>query len=150
MSTQSALQAIYDEHNALTPALVVAAAVDPEHELHERFEWDDTEAARRFRLAQAGQIIRTVSVRVDRGEDVKPIQVRAFIAARDAGVSPAGDETGDETGEYLPVQEVVASDIRRAAWFRTLTRDWQALKRRAGESREFAQMVLDDLRDATA
>lgn len=148
MSAQSALQAIYDEAGALTPALVVAAASDPKHELHGRFEWDDTEAARRFRLAQAGQIIRTVSVRVDRGEDAKPIQVRAWVANRDAAI-PSTDDAG-APGEYTPVEAVISSDVHRTAWFRTLQRDWQALKRRAGESREFAAMVLDDLRDGAA
>jgi len=35
----------------------------------------------------------------------------------------------------------------RTAWFRSLARDWQALKRRAGESKEFARLVLDDVRE---
>lgn len=151
-TTKDALQAIYDEHGALTPDLVVAIAADPGHVLHERFVWDDTEAARRYRLVQASGLIRSVSVVVERAEDKPPVRVRAFVADREVGVvtrldSDAEDEDGERlTGNYRPVEEVVASDTMRTAWFRSLARDWQALKRRAGSSREFAQMVLDDLR----
>ena len=150
MSAQDAFQAIYDEHGTLTPDLVVTMAADPEHELHPRFVWDDTEAARRFRLVQASGLIRSVHVKIDRGEDSDPVRVRAFVSDREIGLAPAKaveDEEPLEPGRYRPVREVVESDVMRSAWFRSLARDWQALKRRAGESKEFAQMVLDDLRD---
>ena len=40
-----------EEHNGyLSPDTVVEAAADPGSVLHDRFTWDDTEAARRFRL----------------------------------------------------------------------------------------------------
>lgn len=42
----------------LTADAVVKHARNPETALHEAFEWDDTEAARRFRLDQARQVIR--------------------------------------------------------------------------------------------
>ena len=152
MSVRDQLQAIYDEHKRLTPSIVVTVAADPTHPLHERFVWDDSEAARRYRLVQASGLIRSVSVVVERAEDKPPVRVRAFVAEREVGVvtrldSDAEDEDGERlTGNYRPVEEVVASDTMRTAWFRSLARDWQALKRRAESSREFAQMVLDDLR----
>ena len=146
MSTTEALQAIYDEHGALTPALVVSLAADPDHELHPRFVWDDTEAARRFRLVQASGLIRSVTVHVDRGEDQAPVRVRAFVADNEIGLTTEPTEDEPTTGSYRPVQEVVASDVMRTAWFRSLARDWQSLKRRAGESQEFARLVLDDVR----
>lgn len=150
MSTVEALQSIYTEHGVLTPDLVVEVASDPEHVLHGRFVWDDTEAARRFRLVQASGLIRSVHVKIDRGEDSDPVRVRAFVADREIGLATAKaveDEELLEFGRYRPVREVVESDVMRSAWFRSLARDWQALKRRAGESKEFAKMVLDDLRD---
>ena len=42
----------------LRPAEVVKFALNPETVLHERFEWDDTEAAAQYRLEQARRIIR--------------------------------------------------------------------------------------------
>lgn len=43
----------------LRPAEVVKFAENPETQLHKRFCWDDTEAARRYRVDQARAIIRT-------------------------------------------------------------------------------------------
>ena len=144
MTAQAALQRIYDREGVLTPALVVKEAADPSHELHDRFEWDDTEAARRFRLNQASAIIRKVTVHLERG-DRPPAEIRAWVSTYEL----AGGEPVEETSQYLPVQEVIASDIQRSAWFRALARDWQSLKRRAGDSQEFAAMVLDDIRGQT-
>ena len=147
MSTQEALQSLYDEHGTLTPSLVVAAAVDPSHELHPRFVWDDSEAAKRYRLVQASGLIRSVHIRIDRGEDSEPVRVRAFVADREMSLSQESPDSEDLCGTYRPVEEVVASDVLRTAWFRSLAREWQSLKRKAGASREFADMVLRDLRD---
>ena len=147
MSTQEALQSLYDEHGTLTPSLVVAAAVNPSHELHPRFVWDDSEAAKRYRLVQASGLIRSVHIRIDRGEDSEPVRVRAFVADREMSLSQESPDSEDLCGAYRPVEEVVASDVLRTAWFRSLTCEWQALKRKAGASKDFAGMVLRDLRD---
>ena len=149
MSTQETLQALYDEHGILTPELVLSAASDPAHVLHSRFEWDDTEAARRYRLAQASGLIRSVTIVIEKPE-ARTVAVRAFISDREMGTQRANEDDELISGTYRPVAEVIASDVLRTAWFRALTRDWQALKRRAGQSREFADMVLDDLRGDTA
>ena len=145
MSIQTELQAIYDEHGALTPALVVAQAEREDHPLHHRFTWDDSLAARRWRLFQASKLIRSVEVVIEASDTSGPIRVRAFVAQHELSRGEADDD--GTTGEYLPVEQVAASDVLRSAWFAALERDWQRLKRRAGASREFAQMVLSDVRD---
>lgn len=144
MSIQEQLTDIYQQHGRLTPDLVVDVAADPEHPLHKRFDWDDTEAARKWRLNQAGALIRSVNVIIERRENSTPIYVRAFISETDIG---RGKDEEPDTGAYLPVEEVVSNDVLKSAWFRSLERDWQRLRRRAGDSKEFAQMVLTDVRD---
>lgn len=145
MSVRDELQSIYDAHGSLTPALVLAEAAGSDHPLHNRFTWNDSEAAERWRLHQAAALIRSVKVVIERPSDNQPISVRAFVSESDIG--RGGDDGGDsELGAYLPVETVVGSDVLRTAWFRALARDWQALKRRAGDSKEFADMVLGDLR----
>ncbi len=62
----------------LRPAEVVAFASNPKTALHDRFEWDDTEAAKEFRLEQARQIIR-FTVRLV-GEKNEPIH--AYVSLR--------------------------------------------------------------------
>lgn len=62
----------------LRPEDVVEFARDESTALHAKFEWDDTEAARQFRLAQAHQILR-VAVIVH--EETK-VPIRAFVSLR--------------------------------------------------------------------
>lgn len=46
----------------LVPGAIVHAASDPISPLHRYFEWDDTKAARRFRLAQANDMKRSILI----------------------------------------------------------------------------------------
>lgn len=143
MNLRDELQKIYDESGSLTPTVVLDRASDPGHPLHRKFDWDDSVAAQRWRLSQAAHLIRSVKVNVETSPS-QMIYVRAFVAKTDIGVAE------DEVGEYLPVETVVASDTMRTAWFRQLEKEWQSLKRRAGASKEFANMVLADLTEETA
>lgn len=145
MSVLANLQEIYDTHGALTPDLVVAEASDPKHPLHHRFEWDNTQAAERWRLHQASALIRSVNVVIERSPDAPPIRVRAFVSEQEMGVG--ADQDAPDLGAYLPVEQVVTSDVLRSAWFQSLRRDWERLKAKAGASQEFAQMVMADMRD---
>jgi len=143
MNVYEQLQAIHNRHGVLTPGIVVSEAANPEHPLHARFEWDDTQAAERWRLNQAQALIRSVNVQIETTEQ-RIISVRAYISKSEMG---RGDDTDNpETGIYVDVHEVVASDVMRTAWFRALAKDWQRLKAKAGASQEFAQMVMDDMR----
>lgn len=145
MSVLTELQGIYDRNGQLTPALVLSEARDPEHPLHRRFIWDDTEAAERYRLHQAQVLIRSVNVVIERAPNTPPIKVRAFVSQTE--IHEGMDVEDEPSGIYLPVEEVVSNDVLRTAWFQTLKRDWERLKAKAGASQEFAQMVVADMRD---
>jgi hypothetical protein len=58
------------------PADIIEFAKDPETALHNRFDWDDTEAAQKWRLVQARNIIR-VYVKVHKSTH---ITTRAFVS----------------------------------------------------------------------
>jgi EAL domain-containing protein (putative c-di-GMP-specific phosphodiesterase class I) len=49
----------------LRPAAVVEAARDEDSPLHDAFCWDDTEAAKRYRILQAQKLIRSFRVVVE-------------------------------------------------------------------------------------
>ena len=142
MNTVNILREILKKNGDLTPALVVEAARDESHPLHTRFEWNDTVAAEKYRLVQGSQIIRSCKVVIENQEESEPIWVRAFVSKFELDDGSGED---DLAGSYQTVESVVSSDITRSAWFRSLERDWQALRRRAGASREFAALVLGDL-----
>lgn len=63
---------------AITPNLVVDVAREEASPLHKYFEWDDGKAAEAHRLAQARQLIRSVSVVTIEQEEQAPKMVRAF------------------------------------------------------------------------
>jgi hypothetical protein len=145
MSVLDQLQAIYNRHRTLTPQIVLSEATDPHHPLHHRFTWDDSEAGQRWRLHQAQALIRSVNVVIDRGASLPPISVRAFVS--ESEIRRGADDDTTDAGFYLPVEEVVSNDVMRTAWFQTLRRDWERLKAKAGASQEFAQMVVEDMRE---
>jgi len=143
MSVLQELQSILDRHGDLTPEIVVNEAANPEHPLHGKFVWDDTEAARMYRKVQAQLLIRSVKVTVTPVGSTDPISVRAFISRTE--IDPDAATAG--AGSYSTVEQVMASDVDRDKYLRQLEREWQSLKRRAHGYREFADMVLADVRE---
>ena len=67
-----------------TKEQIVEKARDVNSEMHDLFEWNDTIAAERYRLVQAGSLMRNLKIRYvglneeKAPEDMKPITVRAF------------------------------------------------------------------------
>ena len=61
----------------ITPADLVRDAKKKTSPLHECFEWDDTAAAKAYRITQAQYILRQIEVMIER-EDETSFTVRAF------------------------------------------------------------------------
>lgn len=134
---RSQLQAIRDERGSLTPALVVDVARNPEHPLHGRFEWDDSIAAEKYRLEQAGQLLR-VTYAPQKG---KPRDLRAFVAIK-------GEDS--PRSEYVPTEEVLENPFTRELLLRQMKRDWQTFERRYSHMAEFAAFITGRIGDKTA
>ena len=64
----------------LLPADVVAEATMPDHPLHSRFNWDDTEAAHQYRLWQARELIQMV-VHITTPKRVGPVRYYVSLAS---------------------------------------------------------------------
>lgn len=128
------LTAIRDERGSLTPALVVDTARDPEHPLHSRFEWDDTTAAEKWRLEQAGQLLRVATLPAipTRAHDL-----RAFVAVK-------GQDS--RASEYIPTEEAMADEFTRRLVLADMQREWRQLKKRYEHMAEFASLILSDLK----
>jgi len=73
------LQQLADPHGNLDPATVVDAATPATSPLHDYFTWDDGEAADKWRIDEARQLIRRVRITVIPQPDTPPIRVRAFM-----------------------------------------------------------------------
>jgi len=71
------LEKIERKHGSVTPQLVLEASRSEKATLHKCFEWDDTKAAEKYRLSQAGMIIQNLLVIVEESPSREP--VRAFV-----------------------------------------------------------------------
>ena len=126
------LTAIREEFGALNPELLVEVARDPSHPLHSRFEWDDTVAAHKWRIEQAGQLLRVTFVY----DGKKPTDLRAFVAVK-------GEDS--HQSDYVPTEEAMENPFTRELVLRAMKRDWQTYKRRYDHMVEFADFVREQL-----
>ena len=130
------LMAIRAKRGVLTPEVVVEEAADPQSPLHGRFTWDDTEAARKWRLHEASQLLR-VKYKTDVGNE--RVDLRAFWVTR--------GKDGHPESRYDPIEEVIEDPFQRELMLRQMRRDWQSFKRRYQHMEEFTVEVLGDLTD---
>lgn len=97
----------------LTPDAVIEDASDPKSPLHPYFDWDDTVAARKWRISQARDLISSVRVEVTTDERV----ISTFSYVRDPSVN--NEEQGyihvaTLKSDRLMAVEAVMSELRRA------------------------------------
>ena len=131
MDLRDQLQKLYDANQRLTPALVLAEATDPDSPLHALFEWNDSEAAERWRLHQARELIRSVRVVYREADDQDPAKsVRAWHAIRT-----------EQGYVYEPAERVALDPFQRRLLLSDMEREWQQLKRRWADFDEFWKML---------
>ena len=82
-------------------AVVDFARKNPKSALHECFTWDDTEAAKQWRLSQARRIIRVCVIQLPQFEH----HVKAFVSV------PSDRNAGDG---YRDVSSVMSAPLQRA------------------------------------
>ena len=107
------LMSIYQRENKqLTPEMVLEDAKRENSPLHICFEWDDSEAAHKYRLSQAGDIIRSVSVTYKSAED-KEIQVRSFVSIRVDENNVLTDNFFQKNASsfYVSVKDAMTDDV---------------------------------------
>ncbi len=108
------LEAIERERGIIEPAVVVAAARDPDSALHEFFEWDDSKAADAHRIQQARQLIARIKVQMV-GGDQQTYNVRSFAHL-------SSDRRGYRSLETISAEQSLADTLRA-----DLARDLQRL-----------------------
>lgn len=85
------------EGGVLTSKMVLEYARDPDHPLHNFFEWDDSLAAERYRLEQAGHLVRHLYAVVVMKDSKKPeaLPVRVYMHVKKNGER-----------QYVPYDEI--------------------------------------------
>lgn len=129
---------IYRAKGSLTPEILLDEARSRSHPLHSRFEWDDSAAAEKWRLAQSADIIRSVKIQYVSG-DGSPHDLRAFHAVREDPSRPA---------EYKPTEDVLADPIAAEILKRQMRRDWATFEARYRHLLEFEQLIHEQAQRA--
>lgn len=119
-----ALQGLASASGTLIPEEVVREARKKKSPLHPWFEWDDTEAARQYRLEQARDLIRSVAVTyIQHGEE--QTTVRAFV------------HLGDQDG-YEDTTIVLQIADRRALLLQRALRELESVRKKYEDIEELA------------
>lgn len=120
---------------SLTPDVVVDHASAKESPLHPYFEWDNSKAAKEFRLVQAAQLIRRVKVTYEKSDNAT-INVRAFVNVRDS----KDDDLGSR-GIYVPVETALTTPNYRDQLFRSANRDAKAFRTKYSALQEASEII---------
>lgn len=104
---------------------VVDFARDPESPLHRRFDWDDTTAAAKYRLQQAGEVIRIAVVVVPSIDKA----VRVYVSLENDRAAKGG---------YRTTVDVLSTEELRLRYLSTAINDAIAFSDRYAELVEFA------------
>lgn len=96
----------------ITPDAVLADAKSPKSPLHDQFEWDDSEAAKQWRLNQARELIR--SVRVDITTESRTVSTVCYVRDPSAGEAQGYVEVAKLRDNKSLASEALHAEIRQA------------------------------------
>lgn len=121
---------------SLTPEAVLERARTSNSALHDHFEWDDSAAAEKHRLGQAGELIRSIVIDVSRS-NLSVRNVRAFVS-----VEQEGERSYISTARAMSDADLRRQVVRRA-W-----EDFEALRKRHQGLEELARIfaAIDEAR----
>lgn len=115
----------------IDPVKVVEYARKPNTLLHKRFEWDDGEAAIRYRIWQARMIIRVELVAIPEYRDGE--KVKAFI-------SLVEDRYGDGEKGYRSMVDILTDDELRFKMLEDARGELRSFKRKYDMLKELAEI----------
>jgi hypothetical protein len=111
---------------------IIDAARDEDSVLHDKFEWDDTEAAHQYRLEQARKLARVTVHLVNDGQSDMPIKV--FVS-----LSPDRKEEG---GGYRLLSNVMTSEQMRQQLLMDARRDMIFFEKKYKTLKELADVFI--------
>lgn len=130
------LDKIAAKHGRLTPKLVLREARRASHPLHGQFIWDNDDAAERYRVLQARELIASVRVTYTGVEGTQK-SVRRYHALR------ASDEA---QFDYLDVEDILRDPMKRKLLLQSMEREWKTMVARFEDFTEFWDLVKGSLR----
>jgi hypothetical protein len=125
------LEKIRQTYGAITKSIVVNAARDEDHPLHNEFEWDDAIGGEKHREEQAAKLIRSVRVVYKPATETATAQtVRRYVSV----ARPEGRT-------YEPVEKIAQDDIVSALVLAEMEREVKALHRKYAHMQEYIDLL---------
>lgn len=114
----------------ITASAVVVRASDKSSSLHSLFEWDDKKASHAWRIEQARQLIKMVTIHIVAGEN-RTIRAREYVSLpTDRGCD----------GLFRKTEDVLGHPTRRLELLRLALSELNALKRKYAHLSELASV----------
>jgi hypothetical protein len=115
----------------IEPDLVVEAARDESSPLHRLFTWDDSQAAERYRLLQAGALIRRIKITVLRSDPVtNSIRVENVRAIESPATERDRKGEASKGGSYIRTAKIAKDPELRASMVATALVELTAIRKR--------------------
>lgn len=127
------LERIERKHGQISPKLVLDESRKESAPLHKIFEWDDSIAAEKYRLQQAGSIINNLVVVLDEYEHKEP--VRAFVNV--VANAPA------RNGEFVSIVSAMQSEEAREAVLQNALRELKEFQKKYKDLGELAGIFAE-------
>lgn len=124
------IERIKNKNGGLSPAIVVKEAWRKKSPIHNCFEWNNIKAAKKYRLRQAGYLIRAIEVVYIDDENKKTQPVRAFVTLVE-------DDIHTERS-YHTIAEVLNDKDLRKQYLKQLLWEYESLMKRNADVVEFA------------
>lgn len=96
----------------ITPDAVLLDAKSPKSPLHDQFDWDDSTAAKSWRLSQARELIR--SIRVEITTDTRTVSTVRYVRDPAAGEAQGYVEVAKLRDDKTLAIEALQGEIRQA------------------------------------
>lgn len=125
----------------VTPEAIIEAAEATRNPLHKLFEWDDTSAARKFRVTQAATLYRSLEITYV-GRKGQPVRAYEIITH-----SVRGKPEEERVTLYSTHEEVLSDPKARKNLIRDAISQLKAFKRRYHDLNEFSKIfkAIDEL-----
>jgi cell fate (sporulation/competence/biofilm development) regulator YlbF (YheA/YmcA/DUF963 family) len=127
------LERVEQKHGKVTPELVLEESRSKKAPLHKIFEWNDSVAAEKYRLTQAGQIINNLVVVLDEYEQHEP--VRAFVNVN--------ANAQKKTGEFINIVSAIQQEDTRAIVVANALRELQEFKKKYKQLTELSSVFVE-------
>lgn len=111
------------KYGEVTAKNFVDAARSEKSPLHKLLEWDDTKAAEKYRIHQAGVIICNLHVEME--DTPEPVTVRAYMNVADDADNPTR-----RTGSFINVNDAFADEKKRSLILRVAIRELKELRQK--------------------